>query len=79
MSINVDTYKIHTLLVNAGFEKNKADALIEAITASNDEVATKSDIELLKKDLLVMRKELMIQQWIVGTAVVAVLSAINFF
>lgn len=79
MALVIDTHKIHSLLLQAGFEKNKADALLEAITFSYEELATKQDILSLRKDLLLTKKDLIIQQWAVGTAVVAVLATIRFF
>ncbi len=72
MALIIDTHKIHSMLVSAGFEKAKADVLVQAITMSYEELATKSDLEMMKKDLV-------IHQWAVGSAVVAILAAIRFF
>ena len=82
MAILVDTHKIYSLLTKAGFEKEKATALVEAFSTSAEELATKEDLENLrndlKKEMLLHKKDMVIHQWIVGTAVVAFLSAIKF-
>jgi len=79
MSVIVDTHKVHTRLIEAGFEKEKADVIVEVFSRLEDEVATKGDITLLRKDMEIMKKELMIQMWSVGTVIVGILGAINFF
>lgn len=79
MAILVDTYKIHSRLIKAGFEKDKAEAIVESFSMAQEDVATKGDIELLQKELQVVEQKLIVNMWIVGTAVVGVLGAINFF
>lgn len=78
MAILVDTHKIYSKLIAAGFEKAKADAIVESFGMAQEEVATKGDIELLRKEMQVGEQKLMVNTWVVGTALVGVMAAFHF-
>jgi hypothetical protein len=48
MAVLVDTHKVYSKLVAAGFKKTKADAIVESFAMAQEDVATKGDIELLR-------------------------------
>lgn len=78
MAILIDTYKIHSRLVKAGFQKEQADVIVETFSEAEEQVATKGDIELLRKDMEVWKKDVSLQIWVVGAAIIGVMSAFNF-
>lgn len=77
MAILVDTHKIYSKLIAAGFEKKEADAIVESFAMVQEDAATKGDIELLRKELQVVEQKLLVNTWIVGTAIVGVIAAFN--
>lgn len=76
MAILVDTHKIYSKLVEAGFDKSKADALVESFSMAQGELVTK---EYLDHRLDSLRKDLLIQMWSIGTIIVGVMAAFKFF
>lgn len=86
MAIFVDTHKIYSKLVAAGFEKSKADAIVESFSMTEEGLATKADIGMLKNELDILRRDMEIwkrdirlQVWSVGSAIIGVMAAFNFF
>lgn len=86
MAVLVDTHKVYSKLVAAGFEKTKADAIVETFTMADEGVATKADIavlknefDLLRRDMEIWKRDITIQVWVVGTAIIGVIAAIHFF
>jgi hypothetical protein len=77
-----DTHKIYSKLIEAGFEKAKADAIVESFAMAQEDVATKGDIELLRKELEFkidnLKKDLLIHMWTVGATIIGVMAAFNF-
>ena len=55
MPILVDTHKIYSILVNAGFEQKKATALVEAFSSASDELSTKADIARIEAELKLIK------------------------
>jgi hypothetical protein len=51
MPAMVDTHKIYTDFTENGFEPKQAEALIRAVQSSQDQFATKQDIELLRGEI----------------------------
>lgn len=78
MAILVDTHKIYSKLIEAGFEQSKANAIVESFGMAQEAVATKGDIDLLRQEMKVMEQKLMVNMWVVGTALVGVMAAFNF-
>lgn len=84
MAVLVDTYKVYSKLVAAGFEKTKADAIVETFSMAEEGVATKADtdalneFELLRRDMQIWKSDVTIQVWIVGTAIIGVMAAFHF-
>jgi hypothetical protein len=75
MAILADTHKIYSKLVEAGFEKSKADALVESFSMAQGDLVTK---EHLDHQLDNLRKDLLIQMWSIGTIIIGVMAAFNF-
>jgi hypothetical protein len=82
MAILVDTHKIYSKLIEAGFEQGKATAIVESFGMAQEDVATKGDIELLRNEfgfkMDSLKKDLVIQMWSVGATVIGVMAAFNF-
>ncbi len=54
----IDTLETKKLLTNTyGFTDEHAEGIVRAISQSEDKVATKEDIDLLRRDLGVLRKD----------------------
>jgi hypothetical protein len=78
MAILVDTHKIYSKLIEAGFEQPKTNAIVESFGMAQEDVATKGDIELMRKEIQVVEQKLMVNTWVVGTALVGVMAAFHF-
>ena len=85
MAVLVDTHKVYSKLIAAGFEKTKADAIVETFAMAEEGVATKADVvvlksefDLLHRDMEIWKRDITIQVWIVGTAIIGVMAAFKF-
>ena len=55
MAIFVDTHKIHSKLIEAGFEQDKATAIVETFGMAEEGLSTKADISMLKNEFDIVR------------------------
>ena len=58
MAVLVDTHKVYSKLVAAGFEKTKADAIVETFSMAEEGVATKADVAMLKSEFDLLRRDM---------------------
>lgn len=58
MAVLVDTHKVYSNLIAAGFEKTKADAIVETFSMADEGVATKSDVSMLKSEFDLLRRDM---------------------
>jgi hypothetical protein len=85
MAILVDTHKIYSKLIEAGFEKAKADAIVDTFSMAEEGLATKADISMLKnefdlvrRDVEIWKRDIKLQVWSVGATIIGVMAAFNF-
>ncbi len=85
MAILVDTHKIYSKLVAAGFEKAKADAIVDSFSMTEEGLASKTDVamlknefDLLRRDMEIWKRDIRLQIWGVGATIIGVMAAFNF-
>ncbi|KAF0138108.1 MAG: hypothetical protein FD153_1520 [Rhodospirillaceae bacterium] len=80
MTVAFDTLRFLEKLITGGFEAPQAKAIAEAFAeATGQELATKSDLALLKSDLREMEARLTVRFGAMIAAGIAVLVAMLFF
>lgn len=85
MAIFVDTHKIYSKLIEAGFEQSKATAIVETFGMAEEGLSTKADISMLKnefdlvrRDMEIWKGDIKLQVWGVGATIIGVMAAFNF-
>jgi hypothetical protein len=85
MAIFVDTHKIYSKLIEAGFEQDKATAIVETFGMAEEGLSTKADISMLKnefdlvrRDMEIWKRDIKLQVWGVGATIIGVMAAFNF-
>lgn len=85
MAVLIDTHKIYSKLIEAGFEKEKADVIVDSFSTAEEGLATKADISMLKnefdlvrRDMEIWKRDVKLQIWTVGAAIIGVMAAFNF-
>ena len=53
-----DTHREYKILMGKGFNEKQAEAIADLISRRNDDLATKSDIALLKNDIEHLRAQM---------------------
>lgn len=54
----LDTHREYKTLMGKGFNDKQADAIAELISRRNDDLATKSDLALVKKDVEYIKEQM---------------------
>ncbi len=62
-----DTHAAIKDLIGAGLAEKEAEAIVKVMKSSQGELATKTDIELIRRDMLILKRDMII--WLGGIVI----------
>ena len=68
MAKTLDTYQEITHLTDIGVDHKHAEAFVNLVSQSSDELATKADLQLLKADINLLKADLTNRMYAIGIA-----------
>ena len=79
MAKSIDTYQEITHLTDAGIDHKHAEAFVNLVSQSSDELATKADLRLLKADINLLKADLINRIYAIGIAISGLVVGMNVF